>query len=379
MAGTAALAACGPASEFHHSTGRTMGTEYAVTWSGGTDCTPALAHRLEAELHRVNLQMSTYLPDSELSRFNRGPVGKWMPVSAELAAMVVLALELSRRSDGAFDVTVGPLVNLWGFGAEERGGLPTAAEVEHSASRVDYRLLEVRASPPALRKRTADLYVDLSAIAKGHGVDRVAGLLENHGCGDYLVDIGGEVRVRGLNPHGERWRIGIQTPGSARGHPSHKESASGHPSQNESASGHPSHKEEDVEQVLVSASREWARQRLPSHKEEGVEQVLVLSAGAVATSGDYRNFRLVEGMRLSHTVDPRTGWPVKHPMASVTVVAESAALADGLATLINVLGPVDGLAFASDRQIAALALIRRQGMFEQRYTDPMRDYLENAP
>ncbi len=329
LAGSVALAACAPAEEFNRAAGRTMGTEYLATWSGGTQCTAALSQPLAAELQSVNRQMSTYLPDSELMRFNRGPAHRWTPVSQELAGVVTLALELSRLSGGAFDVTVGPLVNLWGFGAEQRGGLPTAGEVERARHRVGHGLLEVRRAPSALRKRRADLYVDLSAIAKGHGVDRLAGVLEKHGCGNYLVDIGGEVRVRGLSPAGGRWRIGIETPEAG-------------------GAG-------------------------------GVERVLLLSEGAVATSGDYRNFRLVEGTRLGHTIDPRTGRPVAHGMASVTVVADSAALADGLATLINVLGPDDGLQFANDRRLAALALIRRQGVLEQRYTDAMRDYIENGP
>lgn len=329
LAWTITLAACGTPDEFHHTAGRTMGTEYRVTWAGGAGCTSALSERLGAELRRVNLQMSTYLPDSELMRFNRGPAGKWLPVSPELADVVALALELSHLSDGAFDVTAGPLVNLWGFGAEERPGLPTEEKIKKAAGRVHYEGLEVRASPPALRKHSPDLYVDLSAIAKGHGVDRLAGLLEKQGCGDYLVDIGGEVRVRGRNPQGGLWRVGIQTPGL--------------------------------------------------DDPAGVEEVLVLSRGAIATSGDYRNFRLVEGVRYSHIIDPRTGWPVRQGMASVTVVADRAALADGLATLINVLGPGAGLAFAENRQIAALALIRRQGGFEQRYTEAMRNHMENAP
>ena len=324
---SAALAGCLPGGGFHRSAGQTMGTEYAVAWSGGADCAPGLARLIEAELQSVNAQMSTYLRESEISRFNRAPAGEWVPVSAELAAVVALALDLSQQSGGAFDITVGPLVRLWGFGAEARDGLPAAPEIEAAAARVGYRRLSVRMAPPALYKRHPGLRLDLSAIGKGHGVDRLARLLESRGCDDYLVDIGGEVRARGSNRHGEPWRIGIETPGG-------------------DAAG-------------------------------AVEAVLRLSAGAVATSGDYRNFRLVGETRLSHTIDPRTGWPVAHDMASVTVVADSTALADGLATLINVLGPGAGMAFAERRGIAALALVRRDGGFEQRYTRAMRGYLDN--
>ena len=302
-----------------------MGTRYAVSWSGGEQCTRDLAQLVEAELHSVNAQMSTWLPDSELSRFNRGPAGQWVSVSADLAAVVDVALHLSRLSDGAFDVTVGPLVNLWGFGAEERSDLPTAAAIEQAAARVGHAMLEVRLSPPGLRKRIPDLHVDLSAIAKGHAVDRLAELLESHGCGNYLVDIGGELRVRGANPEGTSWRVGVETPESG--------------------------------------------------KQVSVQHLLTLSDDAVATSGDYRNFRQVGETRLSHTIDPRSGWPVVHAMASVTVVADNATLADGLATLIYVLGPGDGLQWAAARQVAALALVRSDGGYDHRYTDSMRNHL----
>lgn len=306
-----------------------MGTEYAVTWSGGAHCTPELAPLIEAELHSVNAQMSTYLPESELSQFNSGVAGQWIEVSAELANIVAVALDLSRSSDGAFDITVGPLVNLWGFGAVKRDGLPSAVEIEQAAARVGYEMLEFRLSPPGLRKWIPDLYVDLSAIAKGHGVDRLAGLLDNRGCSDYLVEIGGEVRVRGLNPSGASWRVAIQTP--------------------------------DTGGAPVG------------------QYILALPDKAVATSGDYRNFRMVANTRLNHTIDPRTGWPVAHELASITVVAETAALADGLATLINVLGADEGLMFAEHRGVAALALVRSEGGYEQRYTDAMRNYAEDLP
>ena len=321
LAGSLALAACAPDDGYHRHVGETMGTEYAVTWAGGARCTADVWHLMEAELLSVNAQMSTWLPGSELSRFNRGPADRWVPVSEQLAAVVAAALELSRLSGGAFDVTVGPLVNLWGFGPAERVGLPTPAEIERAQARVGYGLLEVRLSPPALRKRIPDLYVDLSAIAKGHGVDRLASVLDSRGCRDYLVDIGGEIRVGGMSPAGAAWKVGVETP--------------------------------------------------EPHGRDLVQPVLVVSDQAVATSGEYRNYRLVGDTRTSHTIDPRTGRPVVHDMASVTVVAASAILADGLATAINVLGPVNGLKWAEERQIAALALIRTDDGYKHRYTDSL--------
>lgn len=323
------LTGCGAQTDFHRLAGRTMGTEYAVTVSGGSDCTGVLPDRVEAELRSVNAQMSTWQSDSELSRFNEAQAGEWVPVSPDVAGVVALAQGLAYRSDGAFDVTVGPLVDLWGFGVPERRGLPGANEIAEAATRVGYRLLDARQAPPGLRKRVDGLRVDLSAIAKGHGVDRLAVLLDGRGCTDYLIDVGGEVRVRGLNPGRAPWRIAIEMPEAGNG-----------------AEAAP---------------------------------VFHLSAGAVATSGGYRNFRRVGEFRFSHTIDPRTGRPVSHDMASVTVLADTAALADGLATLINVLGPEDGLAFAERHEVAALALIRTEGGLVRRYTEAMRDHFGEPP
>ena len=329
LAAFVTLAGCGAETEFHRFAGRTMGTEYVVTVSGGSDCNGALQGLVENELRSVNAQMSTWQPDSELSRFNRARAGGWVPVSADLAGVVAVAQDLASQSDGAFDVTVGPLVDLWGFGARARRGMPGPDEIAETATRVGYRFLEARLSPPGLRKLADGLRVDLSAIAKGHGVDRLAALLDGRGCTDYLIDIGGDLRVRGLNPRGLPWRIGVETPVPAGG-----------------------------EQAGVYLS---------------------LSAGAVATSGDYRNFRRIGAFRFSHVIDPRTGRPLGHDMASVTVLADTAALADGLATLINVLGPEDGLAFADRRGIAALVIVRRRGGLDRRYTESMRHRLGYPP
>ena len=191
----------------------------------------------------------------QAERFNSGPVNEWVSVAPELAAVVDSARVLSEQSDGAFDVTVGPLVNAWGFGPQHGTGDQqlSASQLAALLENVGYKLLEVTTTPPALRK-TAEIYVDLSAIAKGHGVDRLAAVLQRSGCANYLVDIGGEVRVQGVNSRGQLWRIGIEVP--------------------------------DPE------------------AQGGVQRVLQLDNQAVATSGDYRNFRQIDGRRISHTIDP---------------------------------------------------------------------------
>lgn len=327
LAALGVLAACGSGAGFHRTAGEIMGTRYAIAWSGGPDCGPSLAGDLARELGQVDAEMSNWRADSQLSRFNDAPPDRWFPVSAELAGLVALALALSRSSDGAFDITVAPLIDLWGFGPEEPGAPPDAAAVEAARRWTDYRKLEVRLAPPALKKGLAELRIDLSSIAKGHAVDRLAWLLEGRGCGDYLAEIGGELRSRGRNPAGVPWRVGVAAPDGSGELP-----------------------------LLLS-----------------------LSSGAAATSGDYRNFRRHGEARLSHILDPRTGRPVVHGLASATVVAEDAALADGLATLILALGPEAGLAFAARRQIAALLLVRTEGGFEESYTAPMLAYLDGAP
>ncbi|MBK5930111.1 FAD:protein FMN transferase ApbE [Halochromatium salexigens] len=286
--------------------GSTMGTNYSVQIvepSAALD-RDALAEQINARLADITTLMSTYQPGSELSRFNNADVTEWFLVSPELEAVVEAAQAVSEASAGAFDVTVGPLVNLWGFGPSPRiEDLPSAGDIQAARARVGWRQLEVQAQPPALRKSRPDLYVDLSAIAKGYAVDQLAGLVESHGIVDYLVEIGGELRGRGVNGHGEPWRIAIERPDAGQ---------------------------------------------------RAVFQVVALRDLGMATSGDYRNFVEIDGQRYSHTIDPATGRPVGHRLASVTVLADDCMQADAWATALLVLGPERGLALAEQRGLAAL-------------------------
>ena len=325
-----ALAGCEPTDSplapepFDRYRGETMGTYLELTFSG---CRAGVPEAVARALAEVEAQMSHWRGDSEISRFNMTPAKVWMSVSPALAKLVAEAGQISASTGGALDVTVAPLVDLWGFGPAGRGDLPTAEAVAEARQRVGFQKLEVRSEPPALRKQTPGLMVDLSAIAKGHGVDRVAAVLTGFGCRHFLADIGGEVRALGRNPQGRAWRIGIERP------------------------------------------------------DGGVWRRLYLSDQAVATSGDYRNFRQRGPERISHTLDPRSGMPVTHNLASVTVVAETAARADALATAIAVLGPTAGFEFARGKDIAALLILRRADAgsgFEERYTDAMRACLVEA-
>ena len=323
------LGGCTSADEYVRLSGATMGTQYSVT----AKCrlpSQHLERELAAVLLAVNAEMSTYDSESMLSRFNREAVGNWYAISDTLAEVVETAQNLSAASNGAFDVTVGPLVNLWGFGpAGERDDLPDAQEIADALANVGYRHLRLRRSvateASAELQKDVSVYVDLSAIAKGHGVDRIAQRIEKLGCLDYLVDIGGEVRVTGVNPRGNAWRVGVEVPAAGNF--------------------------------------------------GGVQRVLELSEGAVATSGDYRNFIAVNGKRYSHTIDPRTGYPVTHDLASVSVIHPSAMWADGYATTLSVLGVEAGIDFAHRQKLAALFIIRTASGFQERYTSQMERYV----
>lgn len=297
--------------------GRSMGTSYAVT----ANCPGAVPRTaLEAVLARVNARMSTYVADSELIRFNRAPVGTWLPVSAELVEVVAAAKAVAEQTGGAFDPTVAPLVALWGFGASPSPEPPSDAAVLAAMREVGHRHVRVRRSPPALAKARA-LSLDLSGIAKGHAVDRLADTLEAAGCVAYLVELGGEIRAQGVGPSGGPWRLGVESPSGA---------------------GH-------------------------------LDEPFKLHSAALATSGDYRLYRERDGRRDSHIIDPRSGYPVRHRLASVTVLAESARSADALATALMVLGEGDGLRFADEAGLAALFVVRSGDSFETLRSGRMAD------
>lgn len=307
-------------------TGHTMGTTYSVkVVDPPTGIEPQkLQAEIDAVLVQVNEEMSTYLEDSDLSQFNRHPGTDWFPVSPGVVTVVERALKISRVTDGAFDVTVGPLVNLWNFGPERRAEkLPTAEEIETAQALVGSDRVDVRTDPPALRKTKPGVYVDLSAIAKGYGVDLVADLLQAREIKNYLVEIGGEVRVEGRNATGERWRVGIESP------------------------------QEDTRQLY-----------------KAVELVDL----SMATSGNYRNFFDADGKRYSHTIDPRTGQPVTHKLVSVSVITEACVDADGWATAFTVLGPEKAQQVAAEQNLAVLGIVQDESGLQE-WTSPAWDVL----
>ncbi len=297
--------------------GATMGTTYTVkvvakTRERQSDAAQQQLRTLvQAELDAVNAAMTTYDPASELSRFNDGPAGVDVPLSAPTIEVLAIARDVGVKSDGALDITVGPLVERWGFGsAGELQAPPTDTELGVLGTYVGNQHLTLDDTGATLRKDHADTRVDLSAVAKGYAVDRVAATLRSHGYDDGLIEVGGEVRVFGQTEAGRAWRLAVER---------------------------------------------------PTESERSIYEVLPLSDKAMAISGDYRNFTVVDGQRYAHTIDPRTGRPVTHGLRSVTVIADDCAHADAWATALNVLGPERGPQLATAEGIAALFLVGHDG------------------
>jgi thiamine biosynthesis lipoprotein len=256
--------------------------------------------------------MSTYLPDSELSRFNAAPVDEWFEVSSSTAYVTQRALHYNQITDGCSDVTVGPLVELWNFGPgrETRGSKlasPPAALLASARAKTGGESLQVRLEPPALRKEKAHLSIDLSSIAKGYAVDVIAEHLLARGFANFMVEIGGEVRAGGSRLDGQPWRIALEAP--------------------------------DPNQRALHA-------------------VVQLDNRALATSGDYRNFREFAGEKVSHIIDPKTGRPLLYRGWSVTLLTPTCLEADALATALLVMGEQRGYDWCVEQKIAALFLMR---------------------
>ena len=300
--------------------GDTQGTTYHIKVIDlpATLTPDKVRNAIEEELDDITRHFSTYTPDSELSRFNRSRDTGWIPASAGLVQVLSEARQISELSHGAYDVTVAPLVDLWGFGPEDTGDrIPSESEIAAAQARVGYIHLSIRTSPPAIRKDIPDLTVDVASIAQGYTVDRVAERLENLGIANYLVEIGGELRGKGLNQLGGHWRIGIER---------------------------------------------------PTPGERTVYTIIRIADVGVSTSGDYRAYFERDGQRYSHTINPQTGRPVTHRLASVTVVSESTMRADALSTALMVLGPEEGYHLAEQAGIAAYFIIKSDDGFTDRET-----------
>ncbi|CCU72230.1 FAD:protein FMN transferase [Thalassolituus oleivorans] len=315
-----------------HISGPTMGTQYHISWVDTGDVSEeALQALVDSRLREINHSMSTYDKSSELSLLNqRKDVDPeaWIDVSADLMAVLRDADEVSRYSVGRLDVTVGPLVNRWGFGPDDERGVPSTEEIAKLLEQVGMKSLILSRDKNQIRM-LRPLYIDLSAVAKGWGVDEIGRLLASHGVNNYLVEIGGELRTRGSKPEGA-WSIAVERP------------------------------------VSTVADRQ-------------AELILSLGDNAVATSGDYRNYYEEGGVRYSHTIDPLTGYPIRHALASVTVVHDSCSLADAWATALNVAGPEAAIALAEANDLAVFMIIREGDGFTEMASSRFQQKFQSTP
>lgn len=320
------VVSCARAPQPYDMHGETMGSTWRVVLHGvppGRDV-GQIEREIRAELDALYHSMSTFLPDSEVSRINRAASGEWLPLSLPLFEVLTQAQQLCDFTGQYFDVTVAPLVDLWGFGP---GGaidaLPPQAAIDAAKARVGCHRFELRGEPLALRKREP-VTVDVSAIDQGYAADAVALILDRHGIHHYLVEVAGEYRLKGTNPQGKVWQIAIETPAGLPGR---------------------------------------------------IYQRLQITGMAVATSGDYRNFVVIDGRHYSHVIDPHSGYPAQHALASVTVVDSSGVRADALATALLVMGPDAGKAFAELNAIPAFFIVREGDGWRRFHTARFEQYL----
>lgn len=301
--------------------GSTMGTQYTVKVLGLSeeDAAVEIRQAVERRLDELDGLLSTYDGSSDVSELNDFESRQWMNCSEELAEVVAEALHVGQVTEGAFDITCGPLVDLWGFGPDRRmsNRTPTDERIAEAKAKIGLDKIEYQLDPHSVRKASPSLRIDLSGVAKGYAVDQIALLLRRAGIESFLVDIGGEMKGRGVNQEGKPWRIGIETP-------------------------------------------------LPGVRT--VQRVIELADTGLATSGGYRNYFEQDGRRYSHIIDPRTGRPIQHQLVSVSVLDPSCARADALATGLMVLGPEEGYRVAVEHKLAILMIVKTDTGFSEKMT-----------
>ncbi|WP_240804506.1 FAD:protein FMN transferase [Qingshengfaniella alkalisoli] len=295
-----------------------MGTTYNVVAVDRTRTldNADLGHAIEASLQNVNAGMSNWDPRSEISRFNASKSTDPVAVSPELAYVMNAAQDVHEASQGQFDVTVGPLIDLWGFGAGHTGTAVPTEEAIQTALNTSGQAKSLRINNNSLQKTQPDAEIYLSAIGKGFGVDQVASAIEALGLRDYMVEIGGDLYASGLNPDGMPWQIGIEKPDNVR---------------------------------------------------HDLAQVIGVSDMGMASSGDYRNYFEQDGTRYSHVINPATGRPITHTTAATTVLTDNAMLADAWATAMLLLGREHGMEIAESRDLAVLFIERDVDSTEMRF------------
>lgn len=318
--------ACGEQRNEYTLQGSTMGTSWSIKLFESMDESQStvILSEVEAYLDKVEAMMSTYIANSDVSRFNASHSTEWQAVPPEVVEVVAYAQHVSELTQGAFDITVAPLVELWGFGNSERRQPPAATEIENTLRQLGYRYLSVRRQPPALRKFIPGLSINLSAIAKGYAVDGVADILQSHGTTNYLAEVGGELRASGTSRKLQPWQVGVEKP-------------------------------------------------TPGWRE--VMRAVQLDGVGIATSGDYRNFLEIDGGKYSHEINPRSGRPLPYRGASVTVIAATAMVADAWATGLFVAGKEAGMELAQEQDLAVYYIEQTADGFTQTMSKAFSRYL----
>ncbi|HBF47511.1 MULTISPECIES: FAD:protein FMN transferase [Shewanella] len=320
------VSACSSPEPIISLSGSTMGTTYHIKVVNSDRLPEAqlLQAEIDMALEVVNDQMSTYRSDSELSKFNQLQVQQSVKVSADTIKVIEEGMRLYQETDGALDITLGPVVNLWGFGPDKRPTtIPTQAQIDNAKAKMGIKELSIKGL--TLTKHNADLYVDLSSIAKGFGVDKIAAILDKYHVSGYLVEIGGELNVKGTKDDNTPWRVAVEQ---------------------------------------------------PTTEGQAVQQVIEPGTMSLATSGDYRNFYQENGERFSHLIDPRNGYPIKHKLASATVLHSSCMTADGYATAMMVLGTEASLALAKEKNLAIMLIEKQEQGYQVYYSDAFKSYVK---
>lgn len=308
--------------------GKTMGTFWRVSVIGVDEAkAQALRAKVQAQLDADDRLLSTWKNDSALMRFNHATDTRPWPVSEAMADIVTLSLRIGAKTHGAMDITVGPLVNLWGFGPYKQPvATPDAQAIAAAKARTGLQHLQVinQSGRQFLQKDIPDLFVDLSTVGEGYAADHLARLMEQEGISRYLVSVGGALVSRGMNGEGKPWRVAIQK---------------------------------------------------PTDRENAVQAIVDINGHGISTSGSYRNYYELDGKRISHVIDPQTGQPITHKLVSVTVIAPTALEADGWDTGLMVLGPEKAQQVVREQGLAVYMIVKEGEGFKTWMSPQFRTFL----
>ena len=287
--------------------GRTMGTTWSLLSAQATD---SMRQLIQSHLDQREAVLSHWQKDSAVTRFNDSRSTDWQPVPPELIQVIELARDIASKTGGALDITLAPLIDLWGFGAAGPAkAIPTERQIAEAKTRCGWQHLQTRIDPPALKMTMPDLHINVASVTEGFVIDELIVLLKQQGLSDFLLEVGGEVAAIGHAPDGQPWRVGIQTPEAMHG--------------------------------------------------DSI-QTIPLSDLCIATSGNYRQHFKKDGKSISHLIDPRTGRPIEHPLTSVSVIHKSSVLADGYATALMILGPENGRKIADKLGLRVIWITKGQ-------------------